>query len=132
MKTLSITINGQKAYGKEYSVTDTFAYYELKLQSKFSAEQVLYALDKYTDIHNDIPAPSDIINILSPEEPKVTQIEYLDAIKKHELNGFKAFSPESMVIEQYKKENYEATESYEIECDKIKEICSNSVKRIEG
>ena len=114
IKMLSVLINGQKAYGKDYSVKDTFAYYELKLQGKFSAEQILYALDKYTDTHNDIPAPSDIINMLKPQEPRVTEAQYVNACKEQERDGFPQFSVAYMTIADYKKQNYEEKETYEM------------------
>ena len=78
-KTLAIIINGQKAYGKEYSVRDVYEYFKMKLQSRFNVEQIVFALNEYTDRENDIPSPADIIKILNPEKPKITQSEYIAA-----------------------------------------------------
>ena len=61
LKVLTVLINGQKPYGKEYSVSDTFLYYKMKLDGKYTAEQIMKAVDIYTDKKNDVPAPADII-----------------------------------------------------------------------
>lgn len=130
MKTLSILINGQKTYGRDYSVSDTFAYYELKLQSRYSAEQILYAVDKYTDTKNDIPAPSDIINILNPEAPKITEAQYVNACKEQERNGFPAFSAESVIIENYGKQNSDEQAEFKIQNEEIAGMVKRSINKM--
>lgn len=129
MKMLSVLINGQKAYGKEYSVKDTFAYYELKLK-RFSAQQVMHALDKYTDKRNDIPAPADIINILSPEEPKITEAQYVNACKTQERDGWPMYSVAQFTIEDYRRQNDKKREEFKIENEEIARLVNNSVRRI--
>lgn len=130
LKTLSIIINGQKAYGKEYSVKDTFAYYELKLGKKYSADQVIYALDKYTDTRNDIPAPSDIINILNPEEPKISATEYMAAKEQWQLNGYPMFCKHRDIVKKYESQASEKQNDHTIECAEIAKIAGNSIKRM--
>ena len=127
---LSVLINGQKTYGKEYSVKDTFAYYRLKLESKFSADQVIYGMDKYTDTKNDIPAPSDIINILNPEAPRITEAQYVNACKAQERNGFPAFTAESVIIEDYRKQNSEDQEDFKIQNEAIAGLVRNSITKM--
>ena len=130
VKVLSILINGQKTYGKDYSVSDTFAYYEMKLQNKFSAQQVLFAMDKYTDTKNDIPAPSDIINILNPAKPKISTADYIAARDNQRRNGYPQFSTDYMLIQEYEvQESDKQTEHKEVS-NELTRLAGNSVKRI--
>lgn len=89
---LTVLINGQKAYGKDYSVSDTFSYYKMKLEGRYNAEQILKAVNVYTDRKNDIPAPADVIQILSPPPRKITYAEYKYAIEQHKANGYPMIS----------------------------------------
>lgn len=111
-------------------MSDTFAYYELKLQSRYTAEQILYAVDKYTDTKNDIPAPSDIINILNPTEPKITEAQYVNACKEQERNSFPAFSAESVIIDNYRKQNSDEQAEFKIQNEEIAGIIRKSITKM--
>ena len=131
VKVLTILIDGQKPYGKEYSLKATLDYFMLKLEKKYGVDQVLFALDKYTDKKNDIPAPSDIINILNPEPPKITTAQYVSAQKWQERNqDWSEFTDAAETIVNYKKQENQAQENFQIECTKIAQIVEKSVKRI--
>ena len=130
-KVLTILINGQKTYGKDYSLKDTFAYYQLKLENKFTAKQVIYALDKYTDFKADIPTPADIILILTPVAPKVTEAQHVAAQKAQERNGYPQFSIEAYTIREYQMQNADHNKTLSIENQKIRELAGGSIKRIE-
>lgn len=126
-------INGQKTYGKEYSIRDTLAYYRMKLEGRFSVNQVLHAIEIYTDKKNDVPAPADLIGILSPESPKVTEAQYVQACKWQEANGWPMFSEAQDLIDDYRAQNAEEKDKYKtavIENDKVKSLVQNSLKRI--
>ena len=129
-KVLAIIINGQKTYGKDYSIIDTFAYFQFKLESKYSVEQVIYALDSYTDTKNDIPNPADIISILSPVKPRIRESEYIQACKTQERNGFPMYSYESVLIKEYKEQTSQDQEDFYIEDEKVKKLAIDSIKRI--
>lgn len=100
-KTLAVIINGQKAYGKDYSINDTFRYYKLKLDGRYSADKVISAILAYTDVKNDIPAPADIINIIKPPPTKITYAEYKYALQQHEAEGYPMFGYFGGVIKDY-------------------------------
>lgn len=104
MKVLTVLINGQKPYGKEYSVSDTFLYYKMKLNGKYTAEQIIKAVDIYTDKKNDVPAPADIIQILSPPEKQITYAEYKHALEQHAAEGYPMFGYFGGVIKDYQKQ----------------------------
>lgn len=129
---LTVLINGQKAYGKDYSVSDTFSYYKMKLDGKYTANQILKAVDIYTDRKNDIPAPADIIQIINPLPAKITYAEYKHALEQHKLEGFPCFGYYGVLIKDYEKQenltnetpsNYELLESRNQELpDNVKQI----------
>lgn len=109
---------------------DTFAYFELKLQSKFSAEQVIYALDKYTDTHNDIPSPADIINMLNPAKHLITEAQFVEAQKWQERNGYPVFSDALTTIETYHKQNNDKRDEFKIENENIAALVSGSANKM--
>ena len=104
MKVLTVLINGQKPYGKEYSVSDTFLYYKMKLDGKYTAEQIMKAVDIYTDKKNDVPAPADIIQILNPPEKQITYAEFKHALEQHAAEGYPMFGYFGGVIKDYQKQ----------------------------
>lgn len=101
VKMLSVILNNQKAFGKEQSIDDTFSFFKMKLDGKYTADQVLGAVDKYTDSNADIPTPADIINILNPPKRKITQAEYIAALEWQKNNGYPNFSYEKYLIDDY-------------------------------
>lgn len=111
IKTLTVIINGQKSYGKTVSLKDTYDYYKLKLNGKFTADSVLKALDMYTDSKNDIPAPSDLIGLMLPAPPvRITTAEFIHAKEQHALEGYPVCGYYGQIIKQYEKENADARE----------------------
>lgn len=129
-KVLAIIINGQKAYGRAYSLKDTLAYFRLKLEQRFTADQVIAALGVYTDTHNDIPAPSDLIAILAPPPKRITEAEFVAAQKWQERNGFPVYSEALDIINDYHAQENEARKPAPITDPKILAVVQNTFKRI--
>ena len=127
---LSVIIKGQKAYGKDHSITDTFAYFKYKLEKQYSVEQVVYALDKYTDIKNDIPAPSDIKNILNPKEPEISATEFNHAHKQWAAKGFPEFCDYKDIVKKYEAQKEQGRDEFKIENKEILALAGNAMKRI--
>lgn len=133
VKTLAVIIQGQNAYGKKHNLEDTLAYLTHKLQAKHTVEQVIYAIEKYTDDHDDIPTPADINKILNPEEPKITQSEFIEAQKWQERNqNWSEFTTAHDTIAAFRRQNEEKRDSFKIQNEEIAQIARNSVKRIGG
>lgn len=132
VKTLAVIINGQKAYGKDASVQDTFAYYRMKLDGRFTASDVLSAIGLYTDRSNDLPTPADLINLMVPPPPaKVTTAEFIHAKEQQKAHGYPIYSEWKAVIEQFEMEQEEARNPVApIHDQKVLSIVQNSVKRI--
>ncbi len=129
---LTVLINGQKAYGKDYSVADTFSYYKMKLDGKYSANRILQAVDKYTDKKNDIPAPSDIIQILNPPPKQITYAEYKHALEQHAAEGYPMFGYFGGVIKDYQKQQSAESDipSHQEILEKRKEPLSIDVSKL--
>lgn len=101
-KALTVIGNGQKAFGRMINVTDLFNFYRLKLEGRFSMASVMAALHQYTDRKNDIPAPADLINIISPPPKKVTTAEYIAAREAMKISGYhNPHSAEAYTIREY-------------------------------
>ena len=74
---------------------------------------------------------NNIVNILEPEEPKVTEAQFVEAQKWQERNkNWSEFTDAADTIKRYRKQNDEARQNHTIQCEKIKEIAAASVKRI--
>jgi len=103
----------------------------MKFAKRFSVDQIIYAMHAYTDKHDDFPTPSNLVSILEPEKPKITQAEFIAAQKRQERNNdWSQYTPEAILIKDYHKQNDEKREVYEITCNKIKSLVGNTIKRI--
>lgn len=107
IKNLSVVIKGQATYG-QVSISDSYEFFKHKLEKKYSVDQIIRALDLYTDRNRGIPVPADINNILDPEKPKITQSEYVNAKKWQEQNqNYSAYTPEAILIKSFEKQQEE-------------------------
>ena len=107
IKTLAIVIRGQKTFA-EQSVKDAFAYFKMKLEKRFTVEQVINAIDIWTDKSREVPVPADIIAILQPEPKQITQAEFIHAQKVLDRAGYyNSYSPEAILIREYKAQQEE-------------------------
>jgi len=130
---LTVLIDGQKQYGKEYSLKATLDYFRLKLEKKYTVDQVMFALDEYTDKKNDIPSPADINNILVPEPVCINQSEYIAALNWLKNQGYPICieaEEKRNIIKDYERQEEKSRDDFKIENDKIAQIVSGSVKRI--
>lgn len=131
IKTLAVIINGQKNYGKQVSIDDTFAYYRLKLDGRYPVDRILRALQLYTDTKDDIPTPADLITLMEPPKPKVGHAEFIHAKDQWAKEGYPQFSYYHMIVMQYEKENGdERAAPAPIEDQRVLGIVRDSVKRI--
>lgn len=121
----------QKPYGREMNAKLVMQRWEIKFAGRFTIEQLLFALDRYTDKHDDFPSPSNIIEILEPEEPRVTTAEFIAAQKWQERNqNWSEFTDAHDTIKRYQRQKNEEKENYKITNEKILSLAASSVKRI--
>ena len=50
---------------------------------------------------------ADVQKILTPEIPKITSAEYVNAKKWQEVNGYSAYTPEAILIKEYEAQQAE-------------------------
>ena len=123
-------IEMQNHYGKKMDKKIVMRGWELKLAGRFTVDQIIHALDVYTDHNDDFPTPADIIKILNPEKPRITEAQFVQACKEQERNNFPKFSPAYMVIQEYHRQEYKKQDDHAIKCDKLLEIAKASVKPV--
>lgn len=122
---------GQKAYGKVVQLSPLFEYFRLKLESRFSVSQVVYALEKYTDEKNDIPTPADIIKFLNPEKPRVSEAEFVAAQKWQDQHYWPMMSDAQDIIDLYREQNKEKREDHKVTNEKVLAIAASTFKRLQ-
>jgi len=124
-------IEMQKAYGRQMNAKLVMQGWEIKFAGRFTIEQILYALDKYTDKCDDFPSPANLIEILEPEEPKVTESQFISAQKWQERNNdWSQYTEAAETISRYRRENEEKREVFQITCEKVRQLATSSVRRI--
>jgi len=123
-------IEMQKQYGQKMDPKLVMQGWEIKFAHRYTVDQLLFALDKYSDLNSDFPAPSDIVKVLNPEKPKITEAQFVAAQKWQERNGFSEYTDAADTIKKYKEQTEEKQEIFAIECKEIQEIVSGCVKKI--
>lgn len=122
----------QKQYGKKIDPKIVMRGWEIKLARRFTVEQILYAVDKYTDVNDDFPTPANIINILNPKKPEITQAEYIAATAwQKQNNNYSPYTQEGMIISEYKKQRENIKDDYQKDCNTIKLLANKGVDLIE-
>lgn len=112
----------QKQYGRTMDAKIVMQGWQMKLAGRYSIEQILYALDIYSDKRDDFPTPANLISILSPEPPRISEAAFIEAQKWQERNGFPMCSEARDTIDRYKNQQMDNFDRYEAEVDEIKLI----------
>lgn len=73
---------GQKGYGEKPEDAEVRDRYFQRKLARFTFDDVLEAMERYTDVKSDIPAPADIIQILDPEPEPLSNAMYVRLCKK--------------------------------------------------
>ena len=122
-------LEGQNSYG-ERDADLVMSFWEWKLSSRFTADQVIFALDKYTDDNYDFPTPAGLIEILQPQEPRITESQYISAQKAQERNNWPMLSEEQTIIDKYREQMREDHRDHSIKCERIQLLAESNVKRL--
>jgi len=131
-KTFAVLATIQKSYGVEINAKTTLQAWEYIL-SDYTANQVCGAMEAWMKKDSSMPAPADLIKIMSPAPKGITTAEYIFAQKEHEREGFPMHGFYGKQIEEYEAENAdERREVLEITSDRVQKVLDNSVKRIES
>lgn len=74
--------NALKVYGKEpEQLIDTVAMFQ-RVLGRFTFRQIQKAFDRYLERHSEMPAPSDIVNIIEPPQEPLSAATYVSLQKK--------------------------------------------------
>lgn len=103
-KVFTVLATIQKTYGKEINMRETLQAWEYLLADKYPAENVIAAMKAYMQQSNDIPTPADLIKIMTPEKPKITQAEFIYAQEQHRLEGYPAHGYYGGIVRDYERQ----------------------------
>lgn len=104
VKAFAVLETLQKSYGREIDPKETLRAWEFVMGEKYTANQVISAMQAYMEKSNDIPAPSDLIKIMCPPPAKITYAEYKHALEQHAMEGYQMFGFYGQVIKDYEKQ----------------------------
>lgn len=127
---LAFAYKAQNTYKEPLDLKDRVYGWKFILEDEFTVEQVLYGLKKFLKRKTVMPVPADIYNILNPDEPRVTEAQFVAAQKWQERNGYPVFSDALDVIDKYNKQENSKRDNFKIRSDQIKQIVSNNIKKI--
>lgn len=88
-------------YGKGADLDVYLNKYRLYFDGKYSVSAIVEAIHKHCERKNHIPKVADLIAILNPEKPKITQAEFIHAKKQWELEGYKPFSYYGQTVKEF-------------------------------
>lgn len=120
----------QRTYGETLDMKIRGRAWERKLGSKFTVNQIIAAVEKYTDRKSDFPTPSDIINILAPEKPEISRAEYVNAKKWLELNGNNQFSDQYETVKLFEKQEKDKRAQKPNETNDLTRLAAKSTKKL--
>lgn len=125
-------IDLQKAYGRSFNAESVMSLWEWKLKKKrgFTVEQILYAIDVYSDKRDDFPSPANLIAILEPEEPEVSRAEYVNACQWLERNGWPMISDAGDTKKKFEDQEKQKRTDHKSQCADIQKIVDDSSRSL--
>jgi len=123
-------IEMQKAYGRNLDMKIVLRGWEMVMADNYTGKQVVDALQVYIKRNSDFPAPADLIKIIDPPKRKITFQEYYHACEQHKLEGYPQFGYYKQIMNEYTGEEEAPKETFKIENNSVRELLSNSIKRI--
>ncbi len=106
LKAFTVLATIQKTYGKEIDIKGTLQAWEY-VMGEYPAAAVLSAMQAYMRKSSDMPTPADLIALISPPKPKITQAEFIHAKEQWKLEGYPSYSYYATVVKDYEKESAE-------------------------
>jgi|AKVG01.1.fsa_nt_gi hypothetical protein len=91
-------------YGKGVNIETTMEKYRLYFDKLYTVDQIINAIHEHCGKKSKIPKVCDLEPILNPQPAVVTESQYIEAQKAQEKNGYPAYSPEAMTIQEYKRQ----------------------------
>lgn len=104
---LTTIYDNLSSYGQPLNLKSRLGLWKMTLEDDYPMTQVLAALKQHCKASNTMPAPADIVALLTPQTPKITQAEFIHAKKQWELEGYPKYSYYAMVVKDYEKQEGE-------------------------
>jgi hypothetical protein len=120
----------QNTFKEPLEIEARVAGWKFIMEGDYSMDQVLYGLREFLKINPVMPVPANIIAILNPPKPRITEAAFIAAQKWQERNDYPIFSDAKDIIEAYHAQEREGRESYENTNEELKSIAGNTFKRI--
>lgn len=130
IEVITMYIENQNPYGERKKIEPVFKYFKHKFDGKYNVDQVIFALDTYTDNFDDFPTYSKLIKILNPPPHLISESEYVQACKWQENNGYPMFSDAKDIKDAYKKQNEHKRAEIISQSNKVQELVGNISKQL--
>lgn len=105
---LGIVLSQPREYQVKIDFKKVIAWWTLKLESRYTVEEIIAAIDFFTDSQENsskVMQPCDVIAILEEMPRKITQTEYLAALDWQKREGnFSEFTDQAYAIKAYKNQ----------------------------
>lgn len=128
---LTSVYDNLSVYGQPLNLKSRMALWRAILEQKrgYSMSLVLNAIIEYCDKNKTMPAPSDIVAILSPERPKISHAEFIHANEQWAKEGYPTYSANAQVVRDYREQENEGREKpFEI-ADNIKQLAKVAIEQ---
>jgi hypothetical protein len=133
IKAMTVYFCDLDTFGKKIDVEILLEKYRIYLESKYTVEQVIYAIHKHCEREGNVPKVGDINAILNPEKPKITQAEYIAAKEWQKRNNrYDEWTDAYDTIKAYEDQEKTERDNFLIQCEELKQVAGNAVKRIEN
>lgn len=134
IKSLSMALTAvyktQTTFKEPLELEDRLAGWKFVLEEDYSVEQILWALKRFMKLSPNMPVPADMVKILNPAPPRVTEAQYIQAQKWQERNGYPMFSDAKDIISTYEKQDIIDRGAHQEVSEEIRLLAGNSVKRL--
>lgn len=129
VKAFTVMATIQKNYGKEIDIKATLQAWEYIL-GEYPADKVLAAMNRYMRKSSDIPAPADLIAIIDPPKPKITQAEFIHAKEQHKLEGYPTHGYYGGIIRAYEAQEADERSPEPLTSLEGKKLIHEAMKRV--
>lgn len=118
---LTFTYKTQTTYKEPLDLEDRVMGWCFVLGKKYTLDQVFYALEAFMSENPTMPVPADIVSILNPKPPRITEPMYVEAQRYQSINCYPSYSAQADIIKRYEQQCRDERAEYE---RKVKEIDS--------
>lgn len=127
---MTVYFSDLKEYGQDINLKLMLNKFRVYFEAEFSVDHVIWAIHEHCKRSREIPRISDLMAILKPEPPKVSEAQYIQAVKEYERNGFNQYTDAYTTKKAYEDQQTDKREQHKITNEQILAIAGNAMKRI--